>query len=172
MVTTWFWVRSNPYFLPTHTTRTGNRPPSSPAVTTIAVTGIGAARLQKPNHLDFPWLVEPDGGFWPAAEQWCCSSAWLRRPRGPGNSPANRRVDQPRILRTKRSMTKSSIRSDRARGEAWQAMAQLVMDNQSRREVIEKTGLTFRKMRARRRIAAPRWLWATPRQCLASIRPT
>jgi DNA-binding MarR family transcriptional regulator len=51
-------------------------------------------------------------------------------------------------------MTKSSIRRDRAVREAWQAMAELVLDNERRREVSEKSGLSFGKMRALRRIAA------------------
>src|SRR5580658_9188836 len=36
---------------------------------------------------------------------------------------------------------------------AWQAMAGLVLDNQRRREVNEKTGVSFGSMRALRRIA-------------------
>jgi DNA-binding MarR family transcriptional regulator len=51
-------------------------------------------------------------------------------------------------------MTKSSVRRDRAIRQAWHAMADLVLDNERRREVSEKTGLSFGKMRALRRIAA------------------
>ena len=51
-------------------------------------------------------------------------------------------------------MTKSSVRRDRAAHEAWQAMADLVLDNQRRREVSERVGLSFGKIRALRRIAS------------------
>jgi DNA-binding MarR family transcriptional regulator len=50
-------------------------------------------------------------------------------------------------------VTKESARRDRAAHEAWQAMADLVLDNQRRREVSEKVGLSFGKIRALRRIA-------------------
>jgi DNA-binding MarR family transcriptional regulator len=50
-------------------------------------------------------------------------------------------------------MTKASIRRDQAIREAWHAMGDLVLDNERRREVSEKTGLSFGKMRALRRIA-------------------
>ncbi len=51
-------------------------------------------------------------------------------------------------------MTKSSIGRDRVIREAWHAMADLVLNNERRREVSEKTGLSFGRMRALRRIAA------------------
>ena len=41
----------------------------------------------------------------------------------------------------------------RAASEVWQAMADLVLDNQRRREVSEQVGLSFGKIRALRRIA-------------------
>ena len=44
-------------------------------------------------------------------------------------------------------------RDDRAAREAWQAMGALVLDNERRREVSEKVGLSFGKTRALRRIA-------------------
>jgi DNA-binding MarR family transcriptional regulator len=50
-------------------------------------------------------------------------------------------------------MSKSTIRRDDAIRQAWHAMADLVLDNERRREVSEKTGLSFGKMRALRRIA-------------------
>jgi len=50
-------------------------------------------------------------------------------------------------------MTKTSGRRDRAAGEAWQAMADLVLNNERRREVSEEVGLSFGKIRALRRIA-------------------
>jgi DNA-binding MarR family transcriptional regulator len=50
-------------------------------------------------------------------------------------------------------MTKASIRRDRAIREAWHAMADLVLDNERRREVSEQTGLSFGRMKALRRIA-------------------
>jgi DNA-binding MarR family transcriptional regulator len=51
-------------------------------------------------------------------------------------------------------VTKASVRRDRAAREAWQAMADLVLDNQRRREVSDRVGLSFGKVRALRRIAA------------------
>jgi DNA-binding MarR family transcriptional regulator len=50
-------------------------------------------------------------------------------------------------------MTKASVRRDRAAIEAWQAMADLVLNNERRREVSEEVGLSFGKIRALRRIA-------------------
>ncbi len=50
-------------------------------------------------------------------------------------------------------MTKASVRQDRAASEAWQAMADLVLNNERRREVSEEVGLSFGKIRALRRIA-------------------
>jgi DNA-binding MarR family transcriptional regulator len=50
-------------------------------------------------------------------------------------------------------MTKSSGRRDRAARQAWQAMADLVLHNERRREVSEEVGLSFGKIRALRRIA-------------------
>jgi DNA-binding MarR family transcriptional regulator len=50
-------------------------------------------------------------------------------------------------------MTKIGIRGDRAASQAWQAMADLVLNNERRREVSEQVGLSFGKIRALRRIA-------------------
>ena len=50
-------------------------------------------------------------------------------------------------------MTKTSGRGDRAARQAWQAMADLVLHNERRREVSEEVGLSFGKIRALRRIA-------------------
>lgn len=50
-------------------------------------------------------------------------------------------------------MTKASARRDHAAREAWQAMADLVLNNQRRREVSDQVGLSFGKTRALRRIA-------------------
>jgi DNA-binding MarR family transcriptional regulator len=50
-------------------------------------------------------------------------------------------------------MTKTSLRRDRAASEAWQAMADLVLNNERRREASEEVGLSFGKIRALRRIA-------------------
>ncbi len=50
-------------------------------------------------------------------------------------------------------MTKATARRDRAIREAWQTMAELVLDNERRREVSEQTGMSFGKMKALRRIA-------------------
>jgi DNA-binding MarR family transcriptional regulator len=50
-------------------------------------------------------------------------------------------------------MTKSVARRDHSAREAWQAMADLVLNNERRREVSEEVGLSFGKIRALRRIA-------------------
>jgi DNA-binding MarR family transcriptional regulator len=50
-------------------------------------------------------------------------------------------------------MKKAGTRRDRAAREAWQAMADLVLNNERRREVSEQVGLSFGKIRALRRIA-------------------
>jgi DNA-binding MarR family transcriptional regulator len=50
-------------------------------------------------------------------------------------------------------MTKPGARRDRVAREAWQAMADLVLNNERRREVSEQVGLSFGKIRALRRIA-------------------
>jgi DNA-binding MarR family transcriptional regulator len=51
-------------------------------------------------------------------------------------------------------MTKADDqRKDRDARAAWQAMGALVLDNERRREVSEKVGLSFGKTRALRRIA-------------------
>jgi DNA-binding MarR family transcriptional regulator len=50
-------------------------------------------------------------------------------------------------------MTRAGGRRDRAAGEAWRAMSDLVLDNERRREVSEQVGLSFGKIRALRRIA-------------------
>lgn len=50
-------------------------------------------------------------------------------------------------------MTPASGRPEAARA-VWQAMADLVLDNERRREVSEEVGLSFGKVRALRRIAA------------------
>jgi DNA-binding MarR family transcriptional regulator len=50
-------------------------------------------------------------------------------------------------------MTKIGKRGDRAASQAWQAMADLVLNNERRREVSERVGLSFGKIRALRRIA-------------------
>jgi DNA-binding MarR family transcriptional regulator len=50
-------------------------------------------------------------------------------------------------------MTKIGKRGDRAASQAWQAMADLVLNNERRREVSEQVGLSFGKIRALRRIA-------------------
>ncbi len=50
-------------------------------------------------------------------------------------------------------MTKPGARRQRAAREVWQAMAELVLDNERRREVSDRVGLSFGKIRALRRIA-------------------
>lgn len=51
-------------------------------------------------------------------------------------------------------MTTPERGRDAAAREVWQAMGDLVLDNQRRREVSEQVGLSFGKVRALRRIAA------------------
>ena len=50
-------------------------------------------------------------------------------------------------------MTKADGRRDRAAREAWQMMADLVLDNERRRDVSTQIGLSFGKIKALRRIA-------------------
>ncbi|HEY1761122.1 MAG TPA: MarR family transcriptional regulator [Acidimicrobiales bacterium] len=50
-------------------------------------------------------------------------------------------------------MTKAAVRRDLVIREAWHKMADLVLNNERRREVFEHTGLSFGKMRALRRVA-------------------
>ncbi len=50
-------------------------------------------------------------------------------------------------------MTSASGRRDRAERRVWLTMADLVLDNERRREVSEQVGLSFGKVRALRRIA-------------------
>ncbi len=50
-------------------------------------------------------------------------------------------------------MTEACDPHDRAVREAWRSMADLVLDNERRREVTERTGLSFGKMKALRRVA-------------------
>src|SRR5580692_12900285 len=50
-------------------------------------------------------------------------------------------------------MTKADVQRDRVAREAWQAMADLVLNNERRREVSEEAGMSFGKIRALRRIA-------------------
>jgi DNA-binding MarR family transcriptional regulator len=50
-------------------------------------------------------------------------------------------------------MTGAGGRRDGAARQAWQAMADLVLDNERRREVSDQVGLSFGKIRALRRIA-------------------
>jgi len=51
-------------------------------------------------------------------------------------------------------MTPAKVRRADMTRAAWQIMADLVLDNQRRREVSEEVGLSFGKTRALRRIAA------------------
>ena len=69
-------------------------------------------------------------------------------------------------------MTKASARRDRAASEAWQAMADLVLNNERRREVSEEVGLSFGKIRALRRIARRPCRCRSWPPCSASTRPT
>ena len=76
---------------------------------------------------------------------------------GPGDSEPNGRGHQSRVPGGARRMTRASARRDRAASEAWQAMADLVLNNERRREVSEEVGLSFGKIRALRRVADARW---------------
>jgi DNA-binding MarR family transcriptional regulator len=51
-------------------------------------------------------------------------------------------------------MTKTNTGRDRAARAAWQAMSDLVLDNERRRQVSDQLGLSFGKLRALRRLAA------------------
>jgi DNA-binding MarR family transcriptional regulator len=51
-------------------------------------------------------------------------------------------------------MTPPSTDRDRAARQAWQAMSQLVLDNERRRAVSEQARLSFGKLRALRRVAS------------------
>ena len=51
-------------------------------------------------------------------------------------------------------MSKTGDRRDRVAREAWQAMADLVLANERRRDVSDQVGLSFGKIKALRRIAA------------------
>jgi DNA-binding MarR family transcriptional regulator len=53
-----------------------------------------------------------------------------------------------------KAMTSATADRERAARQAWQAMAELVLDNERRRNVAEQVGLSFGKIRALRRIAA------------------
>ena len=72
---------------------------------------------------------------------------------GPAHGPADGRAAQPRVPRREPRMTKPGVRHDRSARAAWQAMGDLVLDNQRRREVTEQTGVSFGRMKALRRIA-------------------
>src|SRR5271156_247542 len=50
-------------------------------------------------------------------------------------------------------MTKPGAPRDRPAREAWQAMADLVLNNERRREASEEVGMSFGKIRALRRVA-------------------
>ena len=50
-------------------------------------------------------------------------------------------------------MTRSRDRRDRLARQAWQAMGDLVLDNERRRDVSDQVGLSFGKIKALRRIA-------------------
>ena len=50
-------------------------------------------------------------------------------------------------------MTRTRDRRDTAAREVWQAMADLVLDNERRRDVSDQVGLSFGKIKALRRIA-------------------
>jgi DNA-binding MarR family transcriptional regulator len=50
-------------------------------------------------------------------------------------------------------MTKTGGRRERLARDAWQTMADLVLDNERRREVSDQVGLSFGKLKALRRIA-------------------
>lgn len=50
-------------------------------------------------------------------------------------------------------MTRTRDRRDRLARQAWQAMGDLVLDNERRRDVSDQVGLSFGKIKALRRIA-------------------
>ena len=121
----------------------------------VAVVGsLVSTSLQRANHLDFAlasragWWVLAGCGAVVLVLGLVATSPWAR-------TTARRTAEaiNPEFLEGTRSMTKASARRDRAAREAWQAMADLVLDNERRREVSDRVGLSFGKMRALRRIA-------------------
>ncbi len=50
-------------------------------------------------------------------------------------------------------MSETGADNDSSAREAWQAMADLVLDNERRREVSDRAGLSFGKLKALRRVA-------------------
>ena len=121
----------------------------------VAVTGsLVSASLPKGSHVDF--ALASRAGWWVLAGCGAvvlilglvATTAWARATAQPHG-----RSHQPRVPGGTRRMTKASVRRDRAASEAWQAMADLVLNNERRREVSEEVGLSFGKIRALRRIA-------------------
>ena len=124
---------------------------------TLGVAVVGAlvsSSLSKGNHLDF--ALASRAGWWVLAG---CGAVVLllglvaTTAVGPGLGATDGRGDQSRISGGARGMTKPGARRDRSAREAWQAMADLVLNNERRREVSEEVGLSFGKIRALRRIA-------------------
>ena len=72
---------------------------------------------------------------------------------GPETARRTAEAINPEFLEGDAGMTKVETRRERATRDAWQAMADLVLDNERRREVSDKIGLSFGKIRALRRIA-------------------
>jgi DNA-binding MarR family transcriptional regulator len=135
-----------------HQFRTPGRPDARRGRGRLAGAGLGdddrASRLRagQPGKLVGPGRMRHRGaGPRPARDV----------PSGPGHGPAHRRETQPRVPGRTHAMTPSSAGRDRAAArEAWQAMSELVLDNERRRAVSEQTGLSFGKLRALRRIAS------------------
>lgn len=67
--------------------------------------------------------------------------------------PSDRRDAAARDAAARDAATRDAAARDAAAREAWQAMADLVLDNERRKDVSERVGLSFGKIRALRRIA-------------------
>ena len=122
----------------------------------MAVVGsLVAGSLQQGDHLDFAqasragWWVLAGCGAVVLILGLVATSPWAR-------TTARRTAESinPEFLEGSASMTSGRVPArDRAARKAWQAMADLVLDNERRREVSEQVGLSFGKIRALRRIA-------------------
>ena len=123
---------------------------------TLGVAVVGAlvsSALQGEARLDF--AVASRAGWWVLAGCGAvvlvlglvATTSWARR-----NRPAHSRVASTPSSSKGIRMTDDNPEGHAAR-QAWQAMADLVLDNERRREVSEQVGLSFGKTRALRRIA-------------------
>ena len=119
----------------------------------VAVAELRLCVLAKEQPLDFAFASR--AGWWVLAG---CGVAVLilgmvATTRGPGpRHTARPRPSTPSIWRST-SYDEDGDRRERAAREAWRAMADLVLDNERRREVGDQVGMSFGKIRALRRTA-------------------